>query len=409
MKTTGKFNFGLMLLVAMVSFSFITVADGNGWRGPNRDGKITGFEIPASWPVQLNKVWQVNVGLGDASPLLSDGKIYLHTRKENSEIALCINASTGKIIWEKVNNPAPEVTGGAASHPGPRSTPAVAHGKVFNVGAGGHLTCRNAATGDLIWESTAYTGEVPQFFVSCSPLIVGNKCIVHLNGKENGTIVAFDVETGREIWKIRGEASTYSSPVLMPAFENMVVVQGETDLLGVSLENGKLLWKYPTPGETRFYNSSTPIVDRDKIIIAGQGKGTKMLKVKKSGTDYTVEEVWQNTEMGVSFNSPVLKDGYIYGNEARFGYLYCLNAQTGEKCWADTVKHNRFASMLDAGQIMVSLPATGNLVFFNPDPKSYKEVKIYKVAETEVYAHPVLDKNRIYVKDKEHLTYWGFR
>lgn len=407
MKTTGKFNFGWILFVALVSVSFMVLPDGNGWRGPNRDGKITGFEVPDSWPGQLNMQWQVDVGLGDASPILADEKIYLHTRKENSEVSWCIDAVTGKIIWEMVNNPAPEVTGGAASHPGPRSTPAVAHGKVFNVGAGGYFTCRNAFTGDLIWETTAYINEVPQFFVSCSPLIVGNKCIVHLNGNENGTIVAFDVDSGHEIWKIQGEASTYSSPLLMPAFENMVVVQGETDLIGVSLEDGKLLWKYPTPGETRFYNSSTPIVDGDKIVIAGQGKGTKMLKVKKTESEYVVEEVWQNPDMGVSFNSPVLKDGYIYGNEARFGYVYCLNAETGEKCWDDTVKHNRFASMLDVGQLMASLPATGNLLFFKPDHKSYQQIIAYKVAETEVYGHPVLDKNRVYIKDKEHLTCWA--
>jgi outer membrane protein assembly factor BamB len=406
MKTRRIFNIGLILVVAMVSVSFDELPDGNGWRGPKRDGKVENFVLPAQLPGQLNSIWQVNVGLGDASPVLSDGKIYLHTRKDDSEVAICVDAATGKVLWENINNPAPEVTGGAASHPGPRSTPAVAYGKVFNVGAGGYLTCRNASTGDLLWETSAYTGEVPQFFVSCSPLIVGNKCIVHLNGKDNGTIVAFDIDSGKEIWKLQDIASTYSSPVLMPAFENMVVVQGETDLVGVSLENGKLLWKHPTPGETRFYNSSSPLIDGDKVVIAGQGKGTKMLRVKKSGSDYSVEEVWQNSELGVSFNSPVLKEGYIYGNEARFGYVYCLNAETGETMWSDTVKHNRFASMLDAGKVMVSLPSTGNLLLFKPDHKSYQEVKTYKVAETEVYAHPVLNKNIVYVKDIEHLTCW---
>lgn len=406
MKTNRNFYPLLILFAALVSVSFIVLPDGNGWRGPNRDGKITGFENPMIWPLQLKMIWQTEVGIGDASPVLSDGRIYLHTRKENSEVSLCIDAETGKLIWEKVNNPAPEVTGGAASHPGPRSTLAVAYGKVFNVGAGGHFTCRGAETGNLIWETSEYTGEVPQFFVSCSPLIVGNKCIVHLNGKENGTIVAFDVETGKEIWKLPGEASTYSSPVQMPIFKNMVVVQGETDLIGISTDTGKLLWKYPTPGEIRFYNSSTPLIDGDKVLIAGQGKGSTMLKVKKTDTGYAVEDVWQNPEMGVSFNTPVIKDGYIYANEARFGNIFCINATSGEKCWVDTVKHNRFASMLDAGQVMVTLPATGNLLFFKPDQKSYQEIKTYKVAETEVYAHPILNKNKVYVKDKEHLTCW---
>ncbi len=64
--------------------------------------------------------------------------------------------------------------------------------------------------------------------------------------------------------------------------------------------------------------------------------------------------------------------------------------------------------MLDLGGVMVSLPSTGQLIVFKPDPKVYKEIVRYKVAETEVYAHPVFSGSLFYVKEKEHLTCWSF-
>lgn len=407
MKTRQSLNMGIVTILALALFSFFIPPSDNGWRGPNRDGKVTGFEIPQVWPEQLTLKWQVPVGLGDASPVISEGKIYLHTLKEGNEVAICIEAITGKIIWEVINNKAPEVTGGASSHPGPRSTPAVTAGKVFNVGAGGNITCRDAMNGSLFWESHAFTSEVPQFFVACSPLITDNKCILHLMGRTSGAVIAFHVNTGSVLWKLEGEPSTYSSPLRMNIYGDVVVLQGETSLFAVSATKGELLWKIPTPTETRFYNSSTPVIDGKNIYIGGQGSGFKGLEVSENNGKFEVTELWKNPAMSVSYNTPVLKNGYLFGNEARFGYLFCLNAATGEISWADTTKHNRFASVQDLGSVLASLPATGQLIIYKPDAKKYSPEKIYKVAETEVYAHPVFFARDIYIKDKEHLSCWA--
>lgn len=337
--------------------------------------------------------------------MIAENKLYLHVKQESSEVAICLDEKTGEQIWKTVLNPAPEVTGGARNHPGPRSTPCVLNGKVFMLGVGGILTCLNADSGEIIWKNADYT-EVPQFFTSVSPLVVDNKCIVHLGGKDNGVIVAFNVEDGEIIWKLEGEPCTYSSPVLMNIEkEKILVIQTETDLLGLTLD-GKSLWKIPTPAERRFYNSSTPIIDGQNVIIAGQGSGTKSFKIEKLGDDYSFSKNWVNPDFSVSFNTPVLKDGYLYGNEANFGKLFCLNTATGETCWADTTKHNKFASTLDLGESILSLPATGEILIFKPNPKSYMATAAYKVAATEVYAHPLVVGNKIFVKDEEMLTCW---
>jgi outer membrane protein assembly factor BamB len=114
-----------------------------------------------------------------------------------------------------------------------------------------------------------------------SPLVDGDKCFVHVGGRETGTVAAFNASSGEKLWELKGHPSTYSSPVIMKlGSEKVLVVQTETDLIGVSMD-GKLLWKTATPGERRFYNSSTPVINGQNIIIAGQGLGTKSFKVEK--------------------------------------------------------------------------------------------------------------------------------
>ena len=190
--------------------------------------------------------------------------------------------------------------------------------------------------------------------------------------------------------------------------EEIIVLQTETDVIGIS-KTGSLLWKIPTPTEQRFYNSSTPIIYGENIIVCGQGKGTKSFKVEKTGAKYSFTENWTNPEYGTSFNTPVLKDGYLYGHEARLGKLYCLNSVSGKTCWADTTAHNRFASILDLGKVLLSLPANGDISFFESNPEIYVSIMKYKVAETEVYAHPLVIGDKIYVKEQELLTCWQLK
>ncbi len=395
----------ICFLFLLFSCSQNPSADWPEWRGSDRDGKITSLNLPPEWPQSFTKEWQTEIGLGNSSPILSGNRIYVHVKQGDNEVALCIDKENGEQIWATVLNPAPEVTGGASSHPGPRSTPAFANGKVFMLGTGGIFSCLNAESGEVLWKVEEYL-EVPRFYTSASPLVVGEKCIIHLGGSEKGAIVAFNINNGNEIWKIEGEPCTYSSAIIMKmGKEKILVVQTETDVLGLTLD-GKELFKIPTPAERRFYNSTTPVINGNSIIIAGQGSGTYSYKIEKTGESYSFSKNWNNPNLGGSFNTPVLKSGYLYGNEARLGKLYCLNASTGETMWADTTSHNRFASTLDLGSVLLSLPATGNLIIYKPDHEKYSEVRIYKVADTEVYAHPLLTGNHIFIKDEKFLTCW---
>ena len=109
----------------------------------------------------------------------------------------------------------------------------------------------------------------------------------------------------------------------------------------------------------------------------------------------------------MQYNTPVLKNGLLFGLSDR-NHLFCIDAKTGKTAWVDENTHGTrgFGSVVCAGSVLAVLANDSELVFYKPDGKTYDEIARYKVAETEVYAHPVISKNQVYVKDQESLAMW---
>ena len=393
---------GLILIGATCAFA----QDWPQWRGVNRDGKVTGFTAPQSWPKELTQKWQVTVGAGDATPALVGDRLYVFARQGADEVALCLEAGSGNELWRD-KYAAQAVTGAAARHPGPRSSPTVADGKVVTLGVGGVLSCLDAASGKLAWRKDEFPGVVPQFFTGMSPIIVDGMAIAHLGGPGNGAIIAFDLATGDQKWKWVGDGPAYASPVLMTVQgTKQIVVQTEKNVVGVTVADGKLLWQVPSPVQQRFYNSATPIVQGQTVIYTGQGRGTKAVTVEKQGDGFVATELWSNEELGTGFSTPVLKDGLLFGLSDR-GNFYCMDAKSGKALWADTTRRREnFGAVLDAGLVILALPSNSELTVFESSDKAYAELARIKVADTPTYAHPVIAGNRIFVRDQETVAMW---
>ncbi len=406
MKNVNRFA-GTILIGVLILFTATALfaQDWPQWRGINRDGKVIGFKAPETWPAELTQKWTVNIGPGDATPALIGNKLYVFTRQEADEVIQCLDADNGKELWRD-KYAARAVTGPAAQHPGPRSSPTVAEGKVITLGVGGVLSCLDAATGKTLWRNKAFTDAVPDFFTSMSPIVVDGMCISNLGGKDNGTLLALDLTTGKEKWKLTGEEPAYGSPVLMSVGgTKQIVIQTMNNIIGVSAVNGQLLWQVAAPNERMFFSCATPVIDGDKVFYTGQGQGTKAIKIEKEGDAFTVKTLWSNDELGTTFNTPVLKDGLLFGI-SKLSNLYCIDAQTGQTAWVDTAKLDRFGSLLDAGSVLLGLSPKSELIVFQPNSKAYTELAKIKVADTPTYAHPVVAENRIYIKDKETLAMW---
>jgi outer membrane protein assembly factor BamB len=237
----------------------------------------------------------------------------------------------------------------------------------------------------------------------------------------------------------------------------LVIAETERRIIAVNASDGKLALEIPYAVQGRGYNASTPIVDGQTLIFAGSGRGTKAVKIEKQGDGFTPQELWSNSDKSVQFNTPVLKDGFLYGLSAA-NEFFCLNAKDGKLAWSAPAAKpaeappaaapaagesptappttapaagepggrrpgppggggggrrggggggGGYGSIVDAGSVLLALTPASELIAFQPNEKTYTEVARIKVAESPTHAYPVLSGNRLYIKDKESVTLWA--
>ena len=405
MKNTSRCRAMVAVCAVLVCAGSVLAQDWPQWRGTNRDGKASGFTAPEKWPQQLAQKWKTTVGTGDATPALVGDKLYVFSRQGEEEVISCLNAADGKEVW-KEHYTAQAVGGPSAKqHSGPRSSPAVAEGKIVTLGVGGVVSCLDTS-GKLLWRKDPFPKVAPRFFTSMSPIIVDGMAIVHVGGQGKGAIIAFALATGDEKWRWGAEGPDYGSPALMTVDgTKQIVTLTEKSIVGIAVADGKLLWQQPFPIQGMAYNAATPIIDGQTVIYMGKGRGTKAVKVEKKGEAFAATDVWSNPDLAPQFATPVLRDGMLFGLSDK-GNLYCIDAKTGKTAWTDTTARDRqgFTSIVDGGSCLLALPSNSEMVVFKPDGKQYQEVAKIKVSDTPIYAHPVLAGNRLIIKDQESVT-----
>ena len=378
------------------------------WRGPTRDG-VVGAALPAQWPDALKKRWEVTVGAGHASPVVSGNRVVVIARENDQEIVRALDVATGKEIW-RAAYPAPyEVNPAARSHgPGPKSTPAVAGGRVFTLGVGGMLSAFDLASGRLLWRVPA-PAVLPDYGAAPSPLIDGPSVIVHVGGYENGALTSFDAATGKPRWQWTGDGPGYGSPIIA-TFDGVrqVITQTQKLLVGLDASTGALLWQVPFTTDFD-QNAFTPVVYQDLLINAGIDHPLSAMRLKLADGKWTGENAWTNPQTPMFMSSPVVVDGTIYGLTMRnSGQFVAIDAATGKTRWNTRGREGENASMLGNGSWLLASTTDGTLVVARANPEKYDEVRRYQIAPSAVWAHPAITGTSIIVKDADKVICWSF-
>src|SRR5213079_2067359 len=219
MKTFRSLSQILPASAVIVLTATSIAADWPQWRGPNRDGKVADATVPQTWPKTLKEQWKVPVGIGHASPVVANGKIYVFARQGDDEVLLCLNAVTGKEIWRSSQPIAYQMHPAAVGHgKGPKSTPVISNGKVYTFGITGVLSCHDALTGKLKWGrefSKQFPATSPWFGAAMSPVVDNGLLIAHVGGHDKGALMAFDAETGDVKWSNDLDGPAYGSPLVV--------------------------------------------------------------------------------------------------------------------------------------------------------------------------------------------------
>jgi outer membrane protein assembly factor BamB len=435
----------LLLLAALATAPELARADDwPQWLGPKRDGVWREKGILQKFPKGGPKIlWRKPIGGGYMGPAVAQGQVYVMDRKPvqqgvpKKERVLCFNSTDGKLLWKHEYD-----CKYAISYPvGPRATPLVHQGKVYTLGAMGHLFCLDAAKGTVRWSkdfAKEYKARPPVWGWSASPLLDGNKLICLVGGK-GSVVVAFDKDSGQEKWKALTAAEIgYSSPVIFKAGgKRQLIVWHSEAVNSLDPDTGTKYWSVLYPHLPKLKGQpavqiATPRKEGDMLFFTSFYYGPLLLKLDAEKPAATV--LWRGKikipgkdrdGLHAINTTPVFKDGYIYGIGGG-GELQCIQAKTNKEQWQtyaaiaglkseEKPKKPAFcatAFLIRHGDRYFLFNDQGDLIIARLTPKKYEEIDRANILEPTgfamgrkvVWSHPAFANRCMFARNDKKIV-----
>lgn len=377
----------LCVLGALGITASVRAADWPQWRGPARSGISTETDWNHAWPSSgPPQVWSAQVGEGFSSVAVAGGRLYTMGNVAGKDIIHCLNAVTGKSVW------AYAYPAGAGEYGGPRATPVVDGKAVYTLSRDGVAHCLDATTGKVTWSRDLRKetgGETPRWGFASSPLVYGGRIYYNVGGGG----IALD-GGGRVVWKCRGGTAGYASPVIHGSGKAIsILLFTGPGLVAVDPQSGRQRWLFPW-NTSYDVNAADPIVVNGNVFISSNyGTGCALISVVGGQP----KVLWQNRNMKNHFNTCVLLNGSLYGNDENT--LKCLDAATGQERWRS--RGIGKGGLIAANGKLIVLTERGELLAVSAEPGAYRELARARVIDGTNWTHPVLANRRIYCRSHE--------
>jgi outer membrane protein assembly factor BamB len=439
------------ILASILGLTLATAAaradDWPQWLGPKRDGVWRETGILAKFPPGGPKVrWRTPISEGYSGPSVAGGKVYItdrvrpkgvnnpdsafdkKTRVAGVERVLCLNETDGTVLWKHEYSCTYQVSYAG----GPRTSPVIAGSKVYTLGAMGNLFCLDADKGTVLWSKDLlkdYLKNITTWGFAGSPLVDGDRLIC-LVGGPGSVAVAFNKDTGKEIWKaLSAKEPGYAPPMIYEiGGKRQLIIWHPESINALDPETGAVYWTQPY-GAKNFIKAGltvpTPRLDGDKLFFTAFYDGPLMLQVYG---DKKPRILWQGKGTGETpektdglhsiMPTPVIKDGNIYG-VCSYGELRCLDEATGKRIWetyqATTGKSLRWgnAFLVEQGDRFILFNELGDLIIAKLSPKGYQEIDRANIlvptnamappaGRRVIWSHPAFANRCVYARnDKE--------
>ena len=428
---------GLVLIVGMNMLN--SQADGDDWpqwMGINRDGHWHETGIVRQFPAEGLKVkWRTPAGLGYAGPAVSRGRVFITdyipdsgqvknapgvlAELKGKERVLCLDASSGETVWQHEYDCDYRV-----SYPsGPRATPTVDGQHVYTLGTEGDLLCLDADSGKVVWSKSYkedYKIETPQWGFCGHPLVDGDKLIC-LVGGEGSVAVAFDKQTGKELWRSLSAAEPgYCPPTMIEAagIRQLIIWHSES-INSLNPDTGELYWTQPLKPK---YDMSimAPRQWGDYLFASGIGQVGALFKL--SADEPGAEVVWRGTARTAVYcanSTPIIDHGVLYGVCCQGGQLRAVELETGKRLWqsfapttGDRNAGHGTAFLVKNGDRYFIFTETGDLVLAELSPSEYKEISRFHILEPTgeafgrqvVWSHPAFADKSVFARNDKELV-----
>jgi len=434
-------RWGLTLALSVVVVSFhaaqVVAEDWPQWMGANRDDRWNETGIIEKFPEGGAKIlWRTPIAGGYSGPAVAGGKVYVtdyvRTAGEpkndpggrpelaGRERVLCLDAASGNELWKyeydcpyKISYPA-----------GPRATPTVSGGKVYTLGAEGNLLCLDAAGGKVLWQKDLkkeYQTETPMWGFTGHPLVDGKKLIC-LVGGQGSVAVAFDKDTGKELWKVlSGPDAGYCPPSIIEAGgQRQLLIWTPQTLNSLNPETGEVYWTEPLVPQ---YGMSIAAPQKAGDWLYASGIGSVGVAYKLSKEKPGVEIAWEgkpNTAVYCGTSTPLIDGGVIYGNDCQVGNLRGVDLATGKRLWESFVPTTGGERRESHGTVFLTKNAdryflfseTGDLIIAKLSKEGYDEVSRAHILEptgesfgrSVVWCHPAYANKCAFVRNDKEIV-----
>jgi outer membrane protein assembly factor BamB len=394
-----------LIVVSLFACTPASAQDWSQFRGPARDGMVAAAVLPKQWPKAVTRAWEIEIGEGYSSPVVANGRAFLHSRRDPEEIVTAIDLKTGKVAWQQryaaafaKNQYAKDMA------KGPNSTPLIAGNRLYTLGVTGILTAWNLADGSVAWRND-YSASIDTSKLFCgtamSPMLEGGSLIVQVGSDvHGGRVLALDPATGKERWVWKGPGPGYASPLAVTIDGvRQIITLTNGSIVGIDAANGASLWSIPFPDEWH-ENIVTPIWTGRSLIVSGTRQGTQAYAIARAGGQWAPKQLWKNAEVTMYTVSPVFANGVIYGmSNKRRGQFVALDAETGAMKWATVGRDGNHASIQQSGDHLLFLTDGGVLIVARRTPESFVEERRYEVGKSATWAQPVFLKEGLLVRD----------
>jgi outer membrane protein assembly factor BamB len=392
----------LALMLATAATSLANAGDWPQILGPARNG-VSSEKVPDRFSAGGPKIaWSVPAGQGYAGPAIVDGKVVLFHRTEGKERVAAFDAGAGKPLWA-VDYPA-HYRGGFNDDTGPRCTPLIHAGRVYVFGASGDCHCLELQDGKKVWSRALgadYDAPEGYFGAGSTPILLGDRLLINVGGKKAG-IVSLKIDSGETAFTATNDDASYSSPTSVTSgkqLEALFITRLNTVQIDPATGKAKTLFKFGKSGPT--VNAAVPLIaDGMLFVTASYGIGGRCSKWPSG------EVLWANDDsLSSQYSTPVIRDGYLYGIHGREdvppAHLRCVELKSGKVMWS--VDGFGVAHPILAGDKLLLLTVSGDLVLTEASSKAYRELGRATIAQTTCRALPALADGRFYCRSQDKL------
>ncbi|MEX1229809.1 MAG: PQQ-binding-like beta-propeller repeat protein [Planctomycetaceae bacterium] len=412
----------LIVAAGMLSRPFFARADDwPGLRGIHSDAHSAETGLTSDFKKYPPRVaWALELGQGYSSFAVVGETAYTQYQSALGQYVIALSAETGETIWETRYDLPFEAVG---IYPGPRTTPAVADGRLFFVSPDVLLGCLSAETGDMLWSidlKRKFRPTGADFGYSASPLVLGDRVIIPLGGDGTG-VVAFDVADGRVVWSSLDDAASYCT--LLPisvAGRQLLVAYLENVAAILDASDGKMLWRDElSTGYDE--HSAAPLYQEPYLIFSAPfraGATAYRLSWEKSSSEATADKlrvayVWFAKQFSNDVSSSAIVDDAIYGFDLRDaqskahrpsrGEFRCLDVATGEILWStDRVGQ---ASIVAVDGRLVMWNDKGELIVAETSREKYIEQARLELFPDEIcWTSPAFSNGRVFVRTQSRAA-----